>query len=241
LLDYDDEGDDVAGGKPSKRKKPWRYRWPDEVRDEVLARLLKLNAERAEQECLAGIAATVAAPKQAKKPATGTKRGPKSKVVDIALTPARLLPTDLRLPENDPAIYAVGLVVALLSEAGGSLPWPRLLDAFVLATQPDQLKRSAPPEYEAATAEWSRVWNETATPHDLLPALDHLTSANIQIERSLLGLELSLQDGPRKPPPHLAYDAWLALRVAESLAPSAVTIPSEQRKALAAKAESLVA
>ncbi len=31
--------------KPSK-KLPWRYRWPDEVRDDVLARLLALNAER---------------------------------------------------------------------------------------------------------------------------------------------------------------------------------------------------
>ena len=36
------------------RKKPWRYRWPDEVRDEVLARLLELNAERAAAETHAG-------------------------------------------------------------------------------------------------------------------------------------------------------------------------------------------
>ena len=33
-----------------RRKKPWRYRWPDATRDEVLARLLALNAERAETE-----------------------------------------------------------------------------------------------------------------------------------------------------------------------------------------------
>ena len=33
----------------SRRKKPWRYRWPDDVRDEVLARLLELNAERAKK------------------------------------------------------------------------------------------------------------------------------------------------------------------------------------------------
>ncbi|AFY66690.1 Eco57I restriction-modification methylase domain-containing protein [Geitlerinema sp. PCC 7407] len=46
LLDYED--DDPAG--TSKRKKPWRYRWPEEVHDEVLARLLKLNQERAEEE-----------------------------------------------------------------------------------------------------------------------------------------------------------------------------------------------
>ena len=29
---------------------PWRYRWPDDLRDEVLARLLKLNKERHQQE-----------------------------------------------------------------------------------------------------------------------------------------------------------------------------------------------
>jgi len=45
-LDYEDE--DLEGS--SKRKKPWRYRWPEAVHDEVLARLLKLNQERHQQE-----------------------------------------------------------------------------------------------------------------------------------------------------------------------------------------------
>ena len=36
-------------------KLPWRYRWPDEVRDDVLARLLALNAARAELERLTGL------------------------------------------------------------------------------------------------------------------------------------------------------------------------------------------
>lgn len=49
LLDY--EIDEAEWGR---RKKPWRYRWPDEVRDEVLAWLLALNAERAREERLAG-------------------------------------------------------------------------------------------------------------------------------------------------------------------------------------------
>ncbi|MBD2036575.1 N-6 DNA methylase [Leptolyngbya sp. FACHB-321] len=48
LLDYDDDDDEGT----SKRKKPWRYRWPEEVHDEVLARLLKLNQERADEEKL---------------------------------------------------------------------------------------------------------------------------------------------------------------------------------------------
>ena len=34
----------------SNKDKQWRYRWPDEVRDEVLARLLALNVERAAAE-----------------------------------------------------------------------------------------------------------------------------------------------------------------------------------------------
>jgi hypothetical protein len=40
--------------KPSK-KLPWRHRWPDEVRDDVLARLLALNAERYAEEQVMGL------------------------------------------------------------------------------------------------------------------------------------------------------------------------------------------
>ena len=40
--------------KPSK-KLPWRHRWPDSVRDDVLARLLALNAERYAQEQAMGV------------------------------------------------------------------------------------------------------------------------------------------------------------------------------------------
>jgi hypothetical protein len=54
ILDYEGE-DEAEDARPRKRKKPYRYRWPDEVRDEVLARLLKLNAERAEEERLTGL------------------------------------------------------------------------------------------------------------------------------------------------------------------------------------------
>ena len=49
LLDY--EIDEATWGR---KKKPYRYRWPDPVRDEVLARLLALNAERAAEEARGG-------------------------------------------------------------------------------------------------------------------------------------------------------------------------------------------
>ena len=49
LLDY--EIDENGWGT---RKKPYRYRWPNDVREEVLARLLELNAARAVEENLVG-------------------------------------------------------------------------------------------------------------------------------------------------------------------------------------------
>ena len=59
LLDYEiDESNWRA------KKKPYRYRWPDEICDEVLARLLSLNAERADEEVRARLAKTPAVPKK---------------------------------------------------------------------------------------------------------------------------------------------------------------------------------
>ncbi len=51
LLDY--EIDEEEWGK---KRKPYRYRWPDDVRDEVLARLLALNGERAAADQRTGAA-----------------------------------------------------------------------------------------------------------------------------------------------------------------------------------------
>jgi hypothetical protein len=239
LLDYEDENDSEIEGRARLRKKPWRYRWPDVVRDEVLARLLKLNAERAEQDRFAG-EATV--PKKPAKKIADKKPGRKPKVAPVVTLPAtRQLPTDLRLPENDPVLYAVGLVVALLSEAGGSLPWLKLLDAFVLATQPKQLVKFAPPELELAASDWAEQWGEKTTAHDLLPAIRKLGGGNLVVEESLLGFELSLQDGAKKMPPHVAYDAWLALRVGAMLEPSAALISTSQRETMTAELAAFVA
>jgi hypothetical protein len=61
------------GAITGRRKLPWRYRWPDAVRDDVLARLLALNAERYAEEVALGLHS-----KGAKKP-TGNTRGRKPK------------------------------------------------------------------------------------------------------------------------------------------------------------------
>jgi hypothetical protein len=69
VLDYERDAD----SEENRSKKPWRYRWPDEIRDEVLARLLALNAHRAEEERLAGTTAKDGKAKS-KGPARRTKR-----------------------------------------------------------------------------------------------------------------------------------------------------------------------
>lgn len=43
------------GAITGRRKLPWRYRWPDAVRDDILARLLALNAERYAEEVNLGL------------------------------------------------------------------------------------------------------------------------------------------------------------------------------------------
>jgi hypothetical protein len=71
IPDYVEEN---ADGEPVP--KSIRHRWPDPVRDEVLARLLKLNAERAEEERL--LAEAAAEPKRSKraKKSTGARPQP---------------------------------------------------------------------------------------------------------------------------------------------------------------------
>ena len=46
--EFEGEGDEDENGRP--RRKKYRYRWPDEIHDEVLARLLELNRQRALEE-----------------------------------------------------------------------------------------------------------------------------------------------------------------------------------------------
>ena len=61
------------GAISGRRKLPWRYRWPDAVRDDVLARLLALNAERYAEEVALGLHSK--AGKQAAKPARASAAG----------------------------------------------------------------------------------------------------------------------------------------------------------------------
>jgi hypothetical protein len=80
LLDY--EIDEEEWGD---KKRPWRYRWPDEVREEVLARLLELNAERAREETRSGAGGSgraTGAPAKGAKAGSGSKKSGKGSTKD---------------------------------------------------------------------------------------------------------------------------------------------------------------
>ncbi len=81
LLDYEEEdltpnpSPYQGEGNKRQKKKPWRYRWSEEIHDEVLARLLDLNQKRAEAEILGGkTAQKKTQPKGAKKKATKPRK-----------------------------------------------------------------------------------------------------------------------------------------------------------------------
>jgi len=72
----------ATGAVQGKKKLPWHYRWPDDVREDVLARLLALNAERYAEEVALGLHG-----KTGKKPATnpaigGKRRGRPAKAAE---------------------------------------------------------------------------------------------------------------------------------------------------------------
>jgi hypothetical protein len=154
LLDYeDDEDDEEAGGR--QRKKPWRYRWPDDFREEVLARLLELSRQRAEQEALAG--AAVAKSK--------AKKGRKSPPERAAIRRGRTLFPDeetkaIQLQFGE-AVLCVTLLLSTWSRRGVQRVRRDVLDAaLVLMVNPDLRQRllGRPPAATGSTHSAGRVF-----------------------------------------------------------------------------------
>ena len=69
-----------------RKKLPWRYRWPDAVRDDVLARLLALNAERYAEEVAQGLHGKGGKKQSTAPAAAGKRRGRPAKAANSADT-----------------------------------------------------------------------------------------------------------------------------------------------------------
>ena len=77
---------EAYGAISGRRKLPWRYRWPDAVRDDVLARLLALNAERYAEEVAQGLHSKGGRKASGAAAAGGKRRGRPAKTSDSADT-----------------------------------------------------------------------------------------------------------------------------------------------------------
>ena len=75
-----------CGAVSSKKNLAWRYRWPDAVRDDVLARLLALNAERYAEEVAQGLHSKGSSKASGTAAAGGKRRGRPAKTADSADT-----------------------------------------------------------------------------------------------------------------------------------------------------------
>ena len=70
--------EDTFAPSPTTRKKPYRLRWPDPFRDEVLARLLELNSQCAREELIAGAAMNDSKTKKTSTPKRKPRKTPNS-------------------------------------------------------------------------------------------------------------------------------------------------------------------
>ncbi len=207
-----------------------RFTLSEPARRTVLDRLLALNHQRYEEEVKAGLHDKGAKKPKKAKPATDQRSATGGVQFGLGLAlPAnaeRTLPTEFRLPASEGAHYTVSLVFALLSEAGGSLPLPRLRDAFVLATSPKLMQRLAPGDDAARVRAWAQRWCEAAKPVMFLDSLKAIGARHLAVSPGAQGRIFQLLDGPRPPATEdVGYDAWIALRVSATLPPSAILIP----------------
>jgi hypothetical protein len=74
FVDQVDE-DEIGNGSAGGRRERHHYRWPDDVREEVLARLLDLNRQRAEEERLTGALNDASKPKAKRRKASPSADG----------------------------------------------------------------------------------------------------------------------------------------------------------------------
>jgi methylase of polypeptide subunit release factors len=221
-----------------------------ESRREILARLLKLNHQRAAQPAPAALPAV--APKikeKAKQPIAPTSETELNLGLDVfgrpvssaRPVPARadepwVLPPEPRTPFEHLDHYVVTAMVELLLQGGGSLPWRTLRAATDLLSDRPRLARLAEPRFGLLARDWLALNGDSfdATRRfDQLSGLCFAQKMRITRRESELVVELLATDGHLEFR-HVRFDARLALAVAREL-------PAETPPAGAAQDEIKVA
>lgn len=203
FTEEDDDGNEIP--------KNIRYRWPDEVRDDVLARLLALNAERYQAEVNAGLhaKATKTAKKKTAKKAAKKKTAPtiadlpSERELDFVATlhlplwaalipkftyPLSSLP---RTNANNGIAYYRAVIPAMVQEAGGTLPLNLLFDAISRLEDKDDLLEATENIPASTKKKWSKSFAEPVDANSFGSALESLCEVGQDIR--LVGSRDNLQ------------------------------------------------
>jgi hypothetical protein len=245
FTEEDDDGNEIP--------KNIRYRWPDEVRDDVLARLLALNAERHAAEVNAGLHAKgttkpKAAKKAAKKVATPRKEKPPEPILfglqekpwlDAIHALTVEIPTDSRPSLGSALGYYRLLIPTLAQEAGGSIPLQLLVAAAKLLEDRDILLSAVDGLTEGAKKRWRDRFKEVPEAGVFREALRSLAvdSRRIRVVGPKGAYEVRDQPGDPIKSPWLITDARLLLKAAVALEAqgTATGVPSGMIEEIAAE------
>jgi hypothetical protein len=220
-----------------------------ESRREVLARLLKLNHQRAAAESAQQTAAVTTPRKKPKgmQPAVlaSTNELPlfpiaQTPAVAAAPAPTLALPSIPREPLEETASYAVTVMVELLLRGGGSLPWRLLRAATDLLSDRSKLARLAAPSFGQTARDWLALKGDVfdATHRwDQLSGLCYAGRTRVVRRDGELVVEL-VTTRSHVELRHVQFDAHLALSVARSLP---VELPTPQMVQDEARVAELIA
>jgi hypothetical protein len=245
FTEEDDDGNEIP--------KNIRYRWPDKVRDDVLARLLALNAERYQAEVNDGLHAKgatkpKAAKKAAKKVATPRKaKQPEPVLFGLQEKPwldaiqafAVEIPTDSRPSLGSALGYYRLLIPTLAQEAGGSIPLQLLVAAAKLLEDRDILISAVDGLTEGARKRWRDRFKEVPDAGIFREALRSLAvdSRRIRVVGPKGAYEVRDQPGDPIKSTWIIADARLLLKAAVALEAqgTATEVPSGMIEEIAAE------
>jgi hypothetical protein len=198
-----------------------------EARREVLARLLKLNHQRAAQAEQVQQQAVIVAPKRRSKPKQpAAVASPELNLPLDLFGRAVTIPTPtwmdrpLVLPISrrvvlTPDRYRATLVPHLLYQAGGSIPFDRFRKAYWLLTEPGTLKRYATGAIGTVALEWGRTFKDTLQKDRFIEHLKGAVGRQLHFIRKSGERWLELRDENVADDEHVIFDARLALLVAD--------------------------
>ena len=247
IPDFFEENDDGI-----EIPKSIHYRWPDEVRDDILVRLLALNAERHIVEVNAGLhskgpgkkaakkaAKKVAAPRKVKQPEPILAGLQEKPWLDVIEALSIEIPTDSRPSLGSSLGYYRVLIPALTQEAGRTLPLELLVSAVTLLEDQDALLGSINSLSEGAKKRWKDRFKESPEAAIFREALRSLAVDSKRIRLVGPKDQLEVRDQPADPikSPWIIADARLLLKAAVARSASGVTteVPAEFIKEITTK------